>query len=268
MLHLVSLVLILVATSPVGADPIPPAALGARTVRFTYEARITPPDGAREVEVWLPLPREDDQRVLDVRLTGTAPATVVRLFPAGDRAAYMRIAAPHGPVTLAATATVARREVRVDAAGRDATTARIDPAIFAADLAPDGAVQINDEIRAIARRETRGKKTVTAQARALYDWVYDHMQYDKSVPGYGLGDIPYCLKVGKGNCTDFHTLFIALARASSIPARWNMGFPVACTDGPQPASRRSRGTTAGRSSTHRGPAGCRSTSPRRGSTPS
>jgi len=72
---------------------------------------------------------------------------------------------------------------------------------------------------------------VTAKARALYDWVWSHMQYDKSVPGFGLGDIPYCLKVGKGNCTDFHTLFIALARASGIPARWNMGFPLAYGDG-------------------------------------
>src|SRR5439155_15548256 len=35
----------------------------------------------------------------------------------------------------------------------------------------------------------------------------------------------------KGNCTDFHTLFIALARASGIPARWNMGFPLAYGDG-------------------------------------
>ncbi|HLY36788.1 MAG TPA: transglutaminase-like domain-containing protein [Candidatus Binatia bacterium] len=227
MTHLVSLVLILLAATSARADTIPPTALGARTLRFTYETHVTPPDGAHDVEVWLPLPREDDQRVLDVRLTGTAPATVVRLFPSGDQAAYLRIAAPHGPVTLAATATVARREVRVDATGRDATTAQIDPAIFAAELAPNGAVQINDEVRAIARRETRGKKTVSAQARALYDWVYDHMQYDKSVPGYGLGDIPYCLKVGKGNCTDFHTLFIALARSSGIPARWNMGFPVA-----------------------------------------
>jgi transglutaminase-like putative cysteine protease len=68
---------------------------------------------------------------------------------------------------------------------------------------------------------------VVAQARALYDWVFAHMQYDKSVPGWGLGDIPYCLKIGKGNCTDFHTLFIALARASGIPARWSIGFPLA-----------------------------------------
>ena len=51
------------------------------------------------------------------------------------------------------------------------------------------------------------------------------------MPGWGLGHIPYCLRVGKGNCTDFHTLFIALARASGIPASWNMGFPLAYGDG-------------------------------------
>ena len=90
---------------------------------------------------------------------------------------------------------------------------------------------VNDEVRAIARREAAGKPTLTAKARALYDWGWDHMQYDKSVPGFGLGDIPYCLKVGKGNCTDFHTLFIALARASGIPARWSTGFPRAYGDG-------------------------------------
>ena len=79
---------------------------------------------------------------------------------------------------------------------------------------------------------------MTAKARALYDWVWDHMQYDKSVPGLGLGDIPYCLKVGKGNCTDFHKLFIALARASGLPARWNMGFPLAYEDGTPGGPRR------------------------------
>ena len=97
---------------------------------------------------------------------------------------------------------------------------------------------VNDEVRAIARREAAGKPTLTAKARVLYDWGWDHMQYDKSVPGFGLGDIPYCLKVGKGNCTDFHTLFIALARASGIPARWNMGFPLAYGDGTPGGPRR------------------------------
>src|SRR5207302_178803 len=141
-------------------------------------------------------------------------------------------AEPKGTVTLTETATVARREVQAPVAASRAAPADIDAATYAPELASaQGAIRITDEVRAIARRETAGKPTVVAKAHALYDWVYDHMQYDKTVPGWGLGDIPYCLKVGKGNCTDFHTLFIALARASGIPARWNMGFPLAYGDG-------------------------------------
>src|SRR2546428_3855925 len=96
----------------VAAEPIGPAALGPRTVRFIYEARATPPPEAREFELWLPLPREEDQQVLDVKLTGTAPVTVVRLSGSGDRAAYLHPAQPKGTMTLTGTATVARDEVR------------------------------------------------------------------------------------------------------------------------------------------------------------
>lgn len=227
---LVATLAALVATAA-AADEIPPAALGPRTVRFTYEARFTPPAWAKSVELWLPLPREEAQRVLDLRLAGSATPTVVHLTPSGDRAAYVRLDAPNGPVTLREEVAVTRDEVRVPLARSTARGADIDAAAFAAGLASTPVVQIDDEIRTIARKQTSGKSTVVAQARALYDWVFEHMQYDKSVPGHGLGDIPYCLRVGKGNCTDFHTLFIALARASGIPARWNMGFPLAYGDG-------------------------------------
>jgi transglutaminase-like putative cysteine protease len=224
--------LALLAVAPArAADPLTAAALGPRTIRYTYEARFTPPAGAKVVEVWLPLPREENQRVLDVDLSSSGHPTVVRLFPSGDRAAYLRLEAPGGPVTLTEKATVAREEVRVAADRSRARPAEIDPAVYASDLASTPVIVVNDEIRAIAKRETAGKQTVVAKARALYDWVFDHMQYDKSVPGWGLGDIPYCLKVGKGNCTDFHSLFIALARTSGIPARWSIGFPVAYGDG-------------------------------------
>jgi transglutaminase-like putative cysteine protease len=220
-----------VALPALAADPIGPGALGPRTVRFTYEAKVAVPPDAKEVELWLPLPREEDQQVLDLRLDGSARPGVVRLSGSADRAAYVRVANPKEPVRLSITATVARREVRAPVGASRARVADVDPAVYAAELGPTPAVQINDEVRAIASRETNGKPTVIAQARALYDWVFEHMQYDKTVPGWGLGDVPYCLKVGKGNCTDFHTLFIALARASGIPARWNIGFPLAYGDG-------------------------------------
>jgi len=214
-----------------GGEALGPESVGPRTVTFTYEARVTPPADAHELELWLPLPREEDQAVLALRLTGSRPPTVMRLPGSGDRVAYLRVADPHEPVTLTETATIARREVRVTTSASRARLEDIDPVAYAGELAPSSVVQINDEVRTIARRTTAREDTVVAKARALYDWVYDHMQYDKSVPGWGLGDIPYCLKIGKGNCTDFHTLFIGLARASGIPARWNIGFPLAYGDG-------------------------------------
>lgn len=237
-----SLVLaLLAATAPSGqAAEQSPAALaagdlGARTVSYVYEAHATPPPGTKVLELWMPLPREEDQTLLALSLSGTAPATVVSQR-SGDRVAYVRVTDPTGPVTLTQTATVARREVRAEPAASHASVSDVDRAVYAAQLDAGPAVQVNDEIRTIAARETAGKDTVVARARALYDWVFAHMEYDKSVPGWGLGDIPYCLKVGKGNCTDFHTLFIALARASGIPARWNIGFPLAYGDGRSPAA--------------------------------
>ncbi len=52
------------------------------------------------------------------------------------------------------------------------------------------------------------------------------MTYDKETPGWGLGDTARACTVGTGNCTDFHSLFISLARAAGIPARFKIGLPV------------------------------------------
>ena len=63
-------------------------------------------------------------------------------------------------------------------------------------------------------------------ARALYDLVDDHVRYDKSKPGYGNGDVLWVCDSRFGNCTDFHSLFISLARARGLPARFEIGFPL------------------------------------------
>src|SRR5947199_9548718 len=112
-MHLLLAVVLLTTTGVPAAradDAITPAALGPRVVRLTYEARATPPDGTRVLELWLPLPREEDQAVLALRRDGTARATVVHLAPSGDRAAYPRGAEPKGTVPLTEPATGAGRQ--------------------------------------------------------------------------------------------------------------------------------------------------------------
>ena len=110
-----ALVLSAFATTALGADAIGRDAVGPRTVRLAYEARLTPPPGTERVELWLPLPREENQAVRELKLTGTGRVTVMRLPESADRVAWVRVEKPHEPVVLGITALVA---VGVAARGR------------------------------------------------------------------------------------------------------------------------------------------------------
>jgi len=56
--------------------------------------------------------------------------------------------------------------------------------------------------------------------------VIGRMRYDKSGTGWGRGDAKYACDIRTGNCTDFHSYFIALARSVGIPARFAIGATI------------------------------------------
>ena len=87
-------------------------------------------------------------------------------------------------------------------------------------------VTISPRIQDKAARIVAGKKNTMDKARAIYDYVFENMAYDKSIPGYGFGDTERACDIGAGNCTDFHSLFISLSRASNIPAKFVIGVPL------------------------------------------
>jgi transglutaminase-like putative cysteine protease len=92
---------------------------------------------------------------------------------------------------------------------------------------PEQRVPVNDEFRAIASEVLEGKQqNDLVRARALYDHTIDRMRYMKFGEGYGQGDAVRALDAPTGNCTDYHSYFIALARASAIPARFAIGAAV------------------------------------------
>ena len=93
-------------------------------------------------------------------------------------------------------------------------------------LGPDKLVPISGLPAELAAKITAGKSSTLDKARALYDYVFDNMKYDKSGTGWGRGDVLYACDAKKGNCTDFHSLFISMARSESIPARFEIGFPL------------------------------------------
>ena len=99
-------------------------------------------------------------------------------------------------------------------------------------LRPSNLIPIDDRIAAEAKIVAGSLDDPIRQARALYDHIVETVLYDKSGQGWGKGDAVYACDVRKGNCTDFHSLFIGESRSLGIPARFVMGFPL-------PANRRS-----------------------------
>jgi transglutaminase-like putative cysteine protease len=93
-------------------------------------------------------------------------------------------------------------------------------------LQADALVPITGQPAELAAKVTEGKTDSLDKARAIYDYVFTTMKYDKTGTGWGRGDVLYACDAKKGNCTDFHSLFIAMARSQGIPARFEIGFPL------------------------------------------
>lgn len=63
------------------------------------------------------------------------------------------------------------------------------------------------------------------QARVLYDYIIDNMRYMK-FGDFGRGDSNYACDSKTGNCSEFHSFFISLARSVDIPARFAIGASI------------------------------------------
>lgn len=93
-------------------------------------------------------------------------------------------------------------------------------------LEPDQLVPVTGLPADLAVKVTEGKTTPLDKARAIYNYVFATMRYDVTGTGWGRGDALYACDAKKGDCTDFHSLFIAMARSQGIPVRFEIGFSL------------------------------------------
>jgi transglutaminase-like putative cysteine protease len=88
---------------------------------------------------------------------------------------------------------------------------------------PETYVESTDpEITALADTFSNEEDNPYLLARKFYDYIIDHVKYKQL--GQGLNGAKYLLDNGVGECGDYSALFIALCRASGIPARPVVGY--------------------------------------------
>jgi transglutaminase-like putative cysteine protease len=215
---------------------LPAQAAASRTFDFTYRAVVRDlPSNAGRVEVWLPYPQSDaHQTIHSVRVeAGSGPAAVpveiTREPREGNEAIHLLFDRPSsGEIPITVTITATRREyVRPLTARENAPR----PADLERYLRPERLVPTDGRIRELALDVTKGKRTDLEKARAIYEHVTKSVRYDKSGEGWGRGDALWVCDARRGNCTDFHSLIIGMARAVGIPAKFAIGFPLPASRG-------------------------------------
>lgn len=198
------------------------AAEKSREFLFTYQATVTGLQPGQNARIWLPVPPSNDEQEVRVHkqdLRGTPRQGTEPKY--GNKILYVEAKADsNGKIPLAITYNVKRHEVKADLKGMG------DMKDFELFLKPDAKVPIGGKP---AKTLLAGKDLPRDQyqlGRVLYDVVNDHMRYSKEGTGWGQGDAVWACDSKFGNCSDFHSLFISLARTKGMPAKFEMGFPL------------------------------------------
>jgi transglutaminase-like putative cysteine protease len=200
----------------------------SRSFDFRYVVDVpAPPAGSHRMKLWVPLPYEDSyQSVSDLRINAPVRFKIRREREYNDRYAYFDLDAAQikQPFQIELTVGVKRFEHRVPLQTVADLPARSEAVVHF--LQPDRLVPIDGEIAQLSREQTQGVSEPLEKARKIYDYVIATMHYDHDGTGWGRGDAVWACNAKHGNCTDFHSLFIGMARAAGIPARFEIGFPI------------------------------------------
>jgi transglutaminase-like putative cysteine protease len=202
-----------------------------RDFEFTYIARIPAlPADAKISRIWIPLPQSGPYQTIDnLKIDTPFTYTKYRDPEYGNEYLYLQVPAVKvtEPSEVRVSFEVTRREDRVVLEAHPVTA---QPSLTSPDirrfLQPDRRVPLDGVIADLSAQETKGLQDPLAKARAIYNYVIATMRYDKSGTGWGNGDAVWACTAKRGNCTDFHSLFIGMMRAAGIPARFEIGFPL------------------------------------------
>ena len=193
----------------------------SRRYSFTYEVVIPPSqEENKKLSLWIPYPVEDQsQKVLSFKSHSLWPVKLTQENKYGNRMIYIEGKTKKEPHTLKFEYEIERFPYK----GEKKNNSFLNPALY---QKPDQLVPISPEIQIIAKEETKKASSTYQKIRVLYDYIVKTMTYDKSGSGWGNGDAVWACSTKRGNCTDFHSLFIALNRSENIPARFEIGFPI------------------------------------------
>jgi transglutaminase-like putative cysteine protease len=200
----------------------------SRHFTFHYGFTVKNLPAGKKVRIWIPAAQSDPyQEIKVVSAKGDLPLKKTRESKFGNEIYFAETGSAIQPeLHFDVEYDVVRHERVALSPTAHVVSVSLSSTESKQDLQPDALVPITGLPADLAAKVTEGKTQPLDKARAIYDYVFTTMRYDKTGTGWGHGDVLYACDAKKGNCTDFHSLFIAMARSQGIPARFEIGFAL------------------------------------------
>jgi len=205
----------------------------SRTFEFTYAGAVTELTPGQSANIWLPVPPDTPQQTVAIFAKKlSADSSIFEEKQYRNKMHYFKAVADNeGKIPFSVVYRVNRKEVKTD------TTVEVEPQPsdeIKRFLKPDKLVPISGKPLELLKDKKLPNNDQFAAAKILYDVVDNHMKYSKEGTGWGRGDSVWACDSKFGNCTDFHSLFISMARGNRIPSKFEMGFSIPSERGSGP----------------------------------
>jgi transglutaminase-like putative cysteine protease len=204
-----------------GGKSVPLKESSARRFRFHYDLTVTGLPPRTAARVWVPVAQTTPEQCVeidDIRVPAAHRITTESRF--GNRLLYF--------------------EAESDDAGR--IPVRVEYRVERFEITPDSSAAVEEQSERFLDRSalalTQGEVVPRLfpeepptgsnldRGRSVFEAVDARMTYDKTLSGWGRGDVAWACTAGAGNCSDFHSVFIAACQDLEIPARFEIGFPI------------------------------------------
>ncbi len=185
---------------------------------FDFKYEVVLPSIVAPANLWLPVASSDNYQKIELKsLWAPGEQRIIKDPDYGNQILYLQLLPEHSGKHI--TIDYAVERVEKSPYVSDSELARF--------LASSKYTPTGGRFKKIADSVTTAREATTAlmKARALYDYIIDNMRYAKQGV-YGTGDANYACDAKSGNCTEFHSFFISLARSAEVPARFAVGAAI------------------------------------------
>ncbi|MCK3657677.1 hypothetical protein A4G18_02865 [Pasteurellaceae bacterium Pebbles2] len=215
------------------AQTLPNPNTTTHTYEFTQNYDLVVPQGSKgETKLWVPLPFSNDyQNVQSIEFTGNYNQAYITennqygaktLYATWDEKAQKR------DLKVKFVVQTKDREPQLQGLLKDyQQPEKVEYSVDVTEyLKPTDHIKIDGIVKEYADKITGKETNPLKKAELIHQWIVENMERDNSVLGCGSGDVEQILTSGvlKGKCTDMNSVFVALARASGIPAREVFGI--------------------------------------------